>query len=690
MDYQATGKDLLFVRYFVDDVPQIAFASGSGAALAPNWISSLPTRFQNTTIGYVHTFSPNLLNDFHFTYDRSAFGVFPLINFSLAGLGYGINTGNAFTQYGLTPDASLSVTGTFGAYPGAPTRDIMPTTHIADNLSWIKGIHSFNLGFEIYKNRINETQNFYTGGALSFSGQFSGVPAADFLLGEYSNYQQLGGLASRLRQTLPSGYFQDDIKLAKRLTLSAGVRWDIVSGYNSENGQLLTYEPGQQSVVYPLATPGLLYAGDPGIPNDIIGVRWNNIAPRLGLAWDVRGNGRTSLRAGFGTYFVPLTRGITLNRLTEIQPYTLDVNLNGGNAENIFAKAPYNGVNPFPRPTATDYQGLKQLPFQPTAGESSIEKNMKTETDYEWSLSLQQALWRSAVLEADYVGSSSSHLVTSLESNPAHYIPGASTVSNTQARREDPAIGPINTIAGVLSSNYNALEVGFIQQPLRGVTLKSAYTWSKALGVTGAQTEGSNGPRDPYDFSLDYGPLSFDVNQNWVTSFIWEPSDAKNLSSSILRNTLGNWQLGGILTIRSGTPLSLVSGVDHSFTGIGRDTPDIIGAWDSWHLPSGRSKSSEVKKWFNPAAFKSNAVGTFGQLSQGALRNPGVINLDMDIQKSFSIKERYIVQLRASLYNAFNHTNLGSPVSTLTSPNFGRIQSSLDPRVIEFGARIAF
>ncbi len=690
VDFQATRSDLFFVRYFIDDIPQTAFASGSGSALAANWLSSLPTRFQNTTVGYVHTFSPNLLNDFHFTYNRSSFGVLPLINFSLAGLGYGVNTQNAFTQYGLTPDSSLSVNGSFGAYPGAPTRDIMPTTHISDNVSWTKGIHSLNFGFELYRNRINETQNFYTGGSLQFSGQASGVPAADFLLGEFSSYQQLGGLASRLRQTLPSVYVQDDIKLTPRLTLNAGIRWDIVSGYHSENGQLLTYEPGQQSTVFPLATPGLLYAGDSGVPDDVIGTRWNNIAPRIGIAWNVRGDGRTSVRAGFGTFFVPLTRGITLNRLTEIQPFTIEVNLNGGDAQNIFAQAPYNGVNPFPRPTATSYEGLKQLPFQPTAGESSIERDFKTEADYEWSLSLQQQLWKNAVLEADYVGSSSSHLVTSLESNAAHYIPGSSTVSNTQARRGDPEIGSINTIAGALSSNYNGLQVVFSQQLIHGVTLKSAYTWAKTLGVTGCETEGCSGPRDPYDYSLDYGPLSFDVNQNWVTSFLWQPYEGKTLRSAALRNTLGNWQLGGILTVQSGMPLGLLSGLDNSFTGINGDTPDIVGTWGSWNISGNRSKADEIQQWFNPAAFKANAVGTFGQLSQGALRDPGMINFDLNIQKNFQFTERYRFEFRSSLYNAFNHTNLGPPVNTLTSSNFGAIQSALNPRVIEFGARLVF
>lgn len=211
VDYQATGKDLVSVRYFLDDFPQTGYGAGTGSALGTSWLSSFPYRYQDTTIGEVHTFSSNLLNDFHVTYQRSVFGEQTSLPFSLSAIGYSVNTQSAYSNYGLTPDSSLSISGAFGAYPGAPTRDIMPTYDFNDNLSWIKGRHSINVGFQIYNNRINELQNFFTGGAMTFNGQFSGVGAADFLLGEFSNYTQISGLSSRLHQTLPSGYVQDDI-----------------------------------------------------------------------------------------------------------------------------------------------------------------------------------------------------------------------------------------------------------------------------------------------------------------------------------------------------------------------------------------------------------------------------------------------------------------------------------------------
>ena len=693
VDYQVKPSDHIFVRYFMNDVPQVGYGSGSGAALDTTWLSDLPTRFQSTTIGETHTFTPHLLNDFHYTYLRSAFGLIPRINFSLTGLGYGVNTSNAFSNYGLTPDSRLSVSGSFTGDPGASTRDIMPTTHIADNVSWTKGNHNFNIGVEIYKNRINEIQNYFTGGALGFNGQFTGIGASDFLLSRYTGFTQIGGLSARLHQVLPSGYIQDDYKATPRLTVSVGARWDVVTGYNSEQNQLTTLQPGRQSTIFPLAPVGLLFPGDTGIPKNVVGTRWNNVAPRVGVAYDVRGDGKTSIRAGFGSFFVPLTRGITFNRLTLIQPYTLQVNITTGDAQNIFAAAPYNGVNPFPRPTGNNIADLARIPFVPTAGESSLQANMKTEVSYEWSLSVQQALWRGGVLEADYVGSSSSHLTTSAESNPAVYTPGStngqpnSTTNNTQARRLYPQIGPINSILNVLSANYNSLQVGYNQQLSKGVFVKSYYTYSRALGIGGAQSEGSSGPRNPFNYSIDYGPLDFDVTNNFVTSFIFAPRYGSNWNS-IVRQVAAGWQVGGIYSLRTGTPFTLNSSRDNSLTGIGGDTPDFVPGV-SRDIQSPSPKTSGYL-WFNPAAYKQNATGTFGQVSHNGLRGPGYQNVDVNFQKKFTFYERYGLEFRSSFYNAFNHANLKNPDGNLTSGTFGRIFSVYDPRVIEFGLRATF
>jgi hypothetical protein len=690
VDYHITQKDLVFVRYFLDDIPSTGYGNGTGSALGTSWLSKFPYRYQDTTVGWVHTFAASLLNVAHITYQRSVFGEETSLPFSLTAIGYDVNTESAYSTYGLTPDSSLSVGGAFGAYPGAPTRDIMPTWDVNDNVTWIKGRHTVDAGFQIYHNRINELQNFFTGGSMTFSGQFSGVGASDFLLGDFSNYTQISGLSSRLHQTLPSAYVQDDIKLTPRVTMNAGVRVDIVSGYHSEDGQLMSLQPGQQSTVFPLATPNLVFAGDKGVPADVIGTR-ADIAPRLGFAWDVFGNGKTSLRAGAGIFYVPMTEGISLNRQTLIQPFCLEVSLNAGNGENIWAQPPFNGVDPYP--IANSPAGLKSVPFVIGGSETTLPTKWKTQVSNEWSLSLQQAFFKSAVFEANYVGSSSSHLFTSAQANWGQYINtnGPPTEANLQQRRIYPNIGPIELDADLLSANYNSLQLVYNQRIASTLTVKSAYTWSKGLGVNSPEGAGGAGPRDPYNYRADYSPLSSSQPQVWVTAIIWNAFGGHTFSSKLLQETAGGWQFGGIASINSGTPLDLTSGIDNSLTGIGEDTPDVIGNYNAHNT----SRAESIAHWFNPAAFTQNAPGTFGTLRPNTLSGPGYVNFDINLQKNFVITERFRTEFRSSFYNAFNHANLSGPGTsgpgtTLTSSNFGAITSASNPRVIEFGLRLIF
>ena len=272
--------------------------------------------------------------------------------------------------------------------------------------------------------------------------------------------------------------------------------------------------------------------------------------------------------------------------MTPIQPLRFDgATFQAEAIKTFLPRAPFNGVNPYPRPTATDYQGLKQLPFLPTASEAGLATDFKTQTNYDWSFSVQQALWKKAVVEANrHVGSHSSHLITSVEGNPAAYLgtapctldgvsyPVCSTTANTQQRRLYPEIGDLNLIASSLDGNYNALQITFDQQFSHGVLVKSAFTWSKALQIAGCETEGCNGPRDPNNYRLDYGPSDFDVRDNWVTSFVWEPFGDNSSGSALRRYTISGWQFSGIYTMRTGFPLTLVTGNDNSHTGIGGDT----------------------------------------------------------------------------------------------------------------------
>src|SRR5205823_6058635 len=237
--------------------------------------------------------------------------------------------------------------------------------------------------------------------------------------------RQLTPIVNRMRQNLVALFVQDDWRVHRRLTLNLGLRWDPAGAWNQEDKSLSTFKPGVQSTLFPNAPVGLLYPGDNGLPSSIVGNRYSNFAPRAGFAWDVFGNGRTSVRAGVGIFYVPMVRGISFDRFPLIQPFTLDLNLvNGGDVYNIFAEAPFNGKNPYPIPDRTDLAGLRKFQFVPTAGHTGFAIPFKTQSENQWNFSIQQAIGSEAVLDVAYLGSTGSHEYTSAELNPARYIPG--------------------------------------------------------------------------------------------------------------------------------------------------------------------------------------------------------------------------------------------------------------------------
>lgn len=691
-DYAITNNDRLSFRYLYNDIPQV----GPGT-IDNSWAVILPTRSQNWNLGYSRVFSPNLVTDLRLTYVRNTFGVRTEQDFSLRALGLDVDDSNAVTDFGLSSHARITVAGFFTANPAIPTRDIVPTTHLNSTTSWIAGRHAFQFGLELYRNRVNQIQNWHTGGGLTFNGFATGNAAADYLLGQYNQYRQISPLVTRLRQTLPSLFVQDDFRISRTFTLNLGLRWDPFRAWVSENDVLSAFSPGAQSTIYPKMGPGLLYPGDSGLPRSIIGNRYNNFAPRAGLAWDVKGDGRTSIRAGAGLFYMPMTRGIQFNRFPLIQPFALDAQINGGRTDALWAAAPYSGRNPFPRPDVSDQAGLQSLDFLPTAGHTAFALPYKTQTSLQWNFSIQQAIWRDAVIEIGYIGSSSSHLYSSGERNWAVYVPGQSTVANTQARRLYPHIGPLQDQRANLSANYNSFQLTFTKRYSQGFSILSAYTWAKGLGVLGGFTEGAANQRNPYNQDLDYSRVQGDIRHNWVTSFNWE-SPFRNDSNPWLRRLLGGWQFNGINSLRTGFPFTIRSGRDNSFTGINQDTADQTG---EWRLSGDRSRGEIAARYFDTSAFAQNPVGTFGSLGINSLEGPGFWNFDLGITRTFSISESRRFEVRAISYNLVNWVNLGSPAGVqgaqgtldlqLTSPTFGRITTTQgDARIIEFGLRFVF
>jgi hypothetical protein len=275
------------------------------------------------------------------------------------------------------------------------------------------------------------------------------------------------------------------------------------------------------------------------------------------------------------------------------------------------------------------------------------------------------------------------------ELNVARLTPNATT-GNTNARRiHAPLYASIGQLYTDSNSSYNALQAQLQKRFSRGFTLSSSYTWGKIIdemsgGNAFAQLS-QQAYQNPLDRRSERGSGDFDVRHRWASSFLYELPVLPG--TQWYARAFGGWELGSIFILSTGTPIPLLTGRDNSLSGVNNDRPNVVG---DWHLPAGRSRAEQIANYFNTAAFQPNATGAFGNAGRNIVFGPGSVSLDMSLSKSVRISEAHRVQLRFDAFNLPNRPNLGDPVGTLTSPAFGRIQSSGAGRILQVSAKYSF
>lgn len=671
LDQVIGSRNRLSFRFFTDASAGVDSFTGSSFAGYNSFVSSQD--YKTATIEDTHTFSTRLLNSLRATFTRFDYRENNSSRITLKELGATnfVHAGGSITL------PQITIVGRYNLGVGRDRQRLSDGVSLADDVSLSLNRHQLKFGFDIQRNRFLYRDNANSGGNFRFDGSQTRDALADFLLGRARTLQQASPLDTDQRYTPLSFYAQDTWRVGSRVTLSLGLRIETYPAWKDQYGKLTSFVAGARSERFPTAPVGLVFPGDSAYPyrDD-----HNNLGPRFGLAWDVFGTGRTSVRASYGIFYEPLTAEMAGGVLAP-QPFGLVTNLNV-----VQLSSPYAGqVNPFPYTVDSKNANF----VTPISIPKSYSSNLRTPYTQNYSIGVQHQLGNSYLVEAAYVGNVGRKLPFLRELNIARITPDA-TARNLSARRiYAPNFETIGQLYSDGNSVYNALQVQLQKRLSRGLTFSTNFTWAKAIdeiSLTNAVAQLSQQSyQNPLDRRGERALADNDIRRRWASSFLYE--------LPLLRGTewyarvLGGWELGGIVVLASGNPFGVVSGQDISASGIGNDRPDLVG---DPRLDSGRNRAQKIDRYFNTAAFRANQPLQFGTSGRNIVTGPGSFGFDTSLSKSFRLFESHRMQLRFDAFNLPNFVNLSSPDGTLNSPRFGKIGSAGSARILQVSAKYTF
>jgi hypothetical protein len=553
-----------------------------------------------------------------------------------------------------------------------------------DNASWLRGKHFLQAGGTLLWGTHREYSNSgpSTTGAFNFNGTSTGNPIGDFLLGNAATFGQSSTqIRKHIHYPLDTFYVQDRWQVARRLTLSLGVRFFYMpKPHEQPGGEVVfnpaNYNPANVPVVAtgggitptPTYDPanGLIYNGINGVPSNLTNAHNYYLSPVFGFAWDPFGDGKTALRGGYSINYTKSAANSDCAVSCISAPAIQSVSLLNVN---------------FPSPTGG-------RPAAPTAFVVYSEDlpNMRAADVQTYSLSLQHQFGSSWFVSIAGAGDIARHLPQMLNSNQPGPVPGFNfnpllNTGNYANAYFAPYQGysTINYYTSGAYANWNALELNLRHPVGHNLFLSASYTWSHGLstlsgqqfGITGSTPQNSNNPK------ADYGNTTLNMAQVFTTSMIYTLPLMEH-SSGWKRAVLGGWKFAEITAIQSGPSFS--PGLSVSRAGLAT-RPDLIA-------PVTEQKT--LQQWFSTTSFTQAAPGFFGNAGRGVLTGPGLINFDVAAYKDFRFSERWKAQLRGEFFNALNHTNFNSPNANFGAGNFGQITSSKDPRIGEVALKISF
>ncbi|NOT27368.1 MAG: carboxypeptidase regulatory-like domain-containing protein [Acidobacteria bacterium] len=623
---------------------------------------------------------------------------------------------------------TITNTGAFGLNTATESfASYAPTTYsIADDLTLVRGDHQYAIGGAVSLSNWQTITNVRSMGAISFNGTFTGLTLGDFLLGRMFEYRQATPFQQDITQNYMALFGQDTWRVSPKVTVNYGVRWEPWFPQNSNDKAFYAFDAGrlkagERSKVFPAAPAGLHYPGDEGFPGTT-GMKtvWSNVAPRVGISWDPTGEGRTSVRAGYGMTGDFVTGQFFFDSRSA-PPFGLEQRLTGALLDDPWGSV--GRTNPFPVTTI----GTADYPFQNALASLfiTVPYDIKTTRNHSWNVALQQQLGDSTAVSVTYLANHMVNMWGVVDGNPALVttagatpaalctagLPGgpvqtfANCTTSLDARREislyNPGVGQyygyVDYVTDAGWQDYQGLQLSLTRRSDR-FTTGANYTVSRCEGL----------------ISQGQSPLNVATGYSRPVSVLNPPSEAETealyeidkgrcdswrahvfslsatvrtpeFSNTAARMILSDWSLAGIFRAQSGQPLTVTTGSDRALSGMQASNQRATQVGDN---PYG---NGSLTNWFSPAAFAQPALGTYGTSVRNAYDGPGYRNIDLALVRQFQLPRGHRLEARVEAFNALNWFMYGNPNTVLSNSTFGQITSNAGaPRVMQFAGKYVF